>query len=138
MLGEVHFRMGDGPAAWRYWVLTPRQGPDAETAERAFDERYGRAGLADQLRQIPAREPIESYPDGARERLLELRDRAREEGIAWPRVGSGGREKEYDEDDDLGGGCLGASVLGALLIGPWLLGLVAAIYLFGHFLLGIF
>lgn len=140
LLGEVYFRMGDGPAAWRYWVLTSRQGADAEAAELAFHERFERAGLADRLSQIPAREPIEGYPRGARERLLALRERARGEGIAWPKGGTGRREdEEYpQEDDDLSGGCLGATVLGTLLVGPWLLGLVAAVYLLVRFLVGIF
>jgi hypothetical protein len=138
LLGEVYFRMGDGPAAWRYWVLTSRQGPDAEAAELAFHERFGRAGLSDQLSQIPARESIESYPHAARERLRALRERARGEGIAWPRAGAEGQVEEYGEDDDLDGGCLGASLLGLLLIGPWLLGLIAAVYLLGRFLLGVF
>jgi predicted Zn-dependent protease len=138
LLGEVHFRMGDGPAAWRYWALTARQGPDAEAAEDAFGERYARAGLADQLSLIPARAPIGNYPNGARERLLALEERARAADISWPRVQSDDQAKRYDEDEDLEGGCFGATVIGVLLVGPWLLGLVAALYLLGRFGLGIF
>jgi len=137
LLGEIYFRMGDQPAAWRYWALTPRQGSDAEAAERAFDERYGRAGLAEQLSQIPAREPIEDYPSGARERLLALRERARSASIAWPPARPVGQEEGYG-DEEIEGGCLGAGAIGILLIGPWLLGLAAALYLLGRLVLGIF
>ncbi len=136
LLGEVHFRMGDGPAAWRYWALTERRGADVEAAERAFDERYGRSGLAEQLSQIPVRAPIKDYPSGARGRLLVLEERARAENVRWPRVRSAGQEERHD-DEELEGGCLGATVIGALLVGPWLFGLVAVLYLVGRFVLGV-
>lgn len=82
LLDEVHFRMGDGPAAWRYWALTTRTGAEVEQAERTFDERYGRAGLADRLSNIPAREPLSDYPNAVRERLNELRQLGRAGGRA--------------------------------------------------------
>jgi hypothetical protein len=130
LLGEVHFRMGDHPAAWRYWVLTDRQGSDVEAAARAFDERYGRAGVADQLSQIPAREPLSDYPAGVRERLVELRQLGRAAGVDWPRP----RAPKHRRDDSPPerSGCFGATVIGVLLVGPWLLGLAVVLYLLGR------
>jgi hypothetical protein len=137
LLGAVHFRMGYQPAAWRYWALTSHEGLDAEAAERAFGERYGRAGLLAQLREIPAREPIESYPSAARERLEEWRRQARDEGIDWPDARSI-REQQLADDDDVDGGWVGAVLLVGLLIGPWLFGFAAALYLLGRLVLGVF
>ena len=134
LLGEVYFRMGDGPAAWRYWVLTTREGPDAEVAERAFDERYGRAEIADRLSQIPAREPLSDYPSGVRERLIELRQIGRAEGIDWPRPRE--RQPQRSDSDPETSGCFGTAMIGGVLIGPWLLGLAVVLYLIGRAAVG--
>jgi hypothetical protein len=134
LLGEVYFRMGDQPAAWRYWVLTTREGPDADAAERAFEERFGRSGIADRLSQIPAREPLADYPSGVRERLVELRQLGRAEGVDWPRPRSRKRQRDHSDSED--SGCFGATVIGVLLVGPWLLGLAVVLYLIGRAVVG--
>jgi hypothetical protein len=134
LLGEVYFRMGDQPAAWRYWVLTTREGADVDAAELAFEERYGRAGLADRLSQIPASEPLADYPSAVRERLVELRQLGRAEGVDWPRPRS--RKRQRDDPDSESSGCFGATVIGILLVGPWLLGLAIVLYLIGRSALG--
>lgn len=136
LLGEVYFQMGDQPAAWRYWVLTTRQGADADAAELAFEERYGRAGLADRLSQIPAYEPLADYPGAVRERLVELRQLGRAEGVDWPRPRSRKRKRKRDDADEEGSGCFGATVVGVLLVGPWLLGLAVVLYLIGRAVVG--
>lgn len=132
LLGEVYFRMGDQPAAWRYWVLTTREGTDVDAAELAFEERYGRAGLADRLSQIPAYEPLADYPSGVRERLVELRQLGKAEGVDWPRPRPQPRKRQRDDADEEASGCLGTAVIGVLLVGPWLLGLAVVLYLIGR------
>ena len=136
LLGDVYFRMGDQPAAWRYWVLTARQGADADAAELAFEERYGRAGLADRLSQIPAYEPLANYPSGVRERLVELRQLGRAEGVDWPRPRPQPRKRQRDDIDEEASGCFDVTVIGVLLVGPWLLGLAVVLYLIGRAVVG--
>jgi hypothetical protein len=136
LLGEVYFRMGDQPAAWRYWVLTTREGADVDAAKLAFEERYGRAGLADRLSQIPAYEPLADYPIAVRERVVELRQLGRAEGIDWPRSRAQPSKRQRDNSDSESSGCFGATVIGILLVGPWLLGLVVVLYLIGRAVVG--
>ena len=67
LLGEVLFRMGDLPAAGRYWVLTDRQGDDVDAALEALHERFGEGvSLA---KAIPIRAPLALYPPIVQERL---------------------------------------------------------------------
>jgi hypothetical protein len=41
LLGEVHFAMGDLPAAGAVWFACQRTGEEAEAADEAWRERYG-------------------------------------------------------------------------------------------------
>jgi predicted Zn-dependent protease len=84
-LGQVYFEMGDLPAAWRFWMLTTRRDESTARAEEAFNERFSGAQLADVLRQIPAREPLDAYPQEVAQQLQELRTQAEAGGVGWPR-----------------------------------------------------
>ncbi len=84
LLGETFWRMGDHPAAARYWILVGRSGPEAETARLAFEERTG-GSLRAQLSEIPARVPLEAYPDAAQGQLALFAASAESEGWTWPR-----------------------------------------------------
>ena len=82
LLGEVHFMMGDLPAAGRYWVLTDRQGDDVDAALEALHERFGEGVSLAQA--IPIRAPLALYPPIVQERLGEdlfllLHPRARDD-----------------------------------------------------------
>lgn len=83
-LGETYWRMGDHPAAARYWILTGRSSPEAETARLAFEERTGRS-LRAQLSELPARHPLAAYPDAAEGQLALYAAAAEIEGWTWPR-----------------------------------------------------
>lgn len=84
LLGETYWRMGDHPAAARYWILTGRSGPEAKTARLAFEERTGRS-LRAQLAELPARLPLDAYPDAAQGQLALFAAAAESEGWTWPR-----------------------------------------------------
>jgi hypothetical protein len=126
LLGEVHFRMGDHPTAWRFWVLTERSGPEAELAEAAFVERYGDEDLAAVLRRIPAREPLDDYPAAVQERLSGLEAKARDAGIAWPRSERDAMSEDGRLDDTPTGWLIGGVILVGF-VGVWLVGLVVVI-----------
>jgi hypothetical protein len=81
-LGHVYFRMGDLPQAGRAWFLSGRTGPEWESAESAFYERYGRK--ASQV--VPAlrvRAAIDRFPPGVQERLRDLQRELAGEGRVW-------------------------------------------------------
>lgn len=64
--------------------LTGRSGPEAKTARLAFEQRTGRS-LRAQLSEIPARGPLDAYPDAAQGQLALYAAAADSEGWTWPR-----------------------------------------------------
>jgi hypothetical protein len=115
LLGEVCFQMRDLPAAGVYWSLTERDLPP--DVEAALNARFGSAQQV--LRAMPARPPIERYPERVQDRLRALIAAAGEEGYRWePKIrkleGRGERGKLWE-----------ASVTVALLfftLGIWVMG----------------
>jgi hypothetical protein len=71
--------MGDLPAAGLYWSLTERDLPAA--VEQAMNERFASAHQV--LRALPARPPVDRYPERAQERLRGLISGAKDEGYVW-------------------------------------------------------
>jgi hypothetical protein len=71
--------MKDFPAAGVYWSLTDRDLPP--DVEAALNERFGSAHQV--LRAMPARPPVEQYPERVQVRLRALITAAGEEGFAW-------------------------------------------------------
>lgn len=125
LLGEVCLRMGDLPAAGRYWYLTEdRGGAAGEQARKAFEERCG--GSARQIVDVlPLEPPLDGYPPPVRERLERLAEEARRDLTLWwsPKLGPrpplepGGRVGDV--------ACtLGVAVVILLTVGVWILGWV--------------
>jgi hypothetical protein len=81
LLGETCRRMGDLPAAGRYWYLTEDYARD-EAAADAFEERRGGSAV-EMLRELPVKPPLDRYPSVVRERLYTLVEDARAEGYTW-------------------------------------------------------
>src|SRR5437660_425056 len=81
-LGGIYFRMGDLPQAGRVWYLTPRQGPEWDTAEAAFFERYGKTP-ANVVAALHVRAAIDKFPPEVQERLHTLQRRLEREGRFW-------------------------------------------------------
>lgn len=69
LLGEVFFRMGDYPAAGRFWFLTERKGSEVDIAMTSLRERYPNSQSLG--RAIPVRAPADAFPEGVRNRLLD-------------------------------------------------------------------
>ncbi len=111
LLGETFWRMGDHPAAARYWILVGRSGPEAETARLAFEERTG-GSLRAQLSQIPARDPLDAYPDASQGQLALFAAAAENEGWTWPR-----RPEEPLVIDPIAPLAAGARLIGRVLGG---------------------
>ncbi len=130
LLGEVHFAMGDLPAAGRHWFLTERSGPDVDRAREALEERYGN-DPALILESIPLGGELERYPALVRSRIDELVEQAGKRGqrLLKARRRYRGRKRVRTETGDFAG-CLVA----ALFIGVLLLGLVELIQLLGRLL----
>jgi hypothetical protein len=126
LLGDVYFKMGDHPNAGRFWFVTERSGPEAELAAGAFEDRWGKQ-LGEKLKMVPITEPLEAYPEVARERIAELIVEARRAGIDWPPRGP--HELEQAETMRRGVGWIIGTLLVMLGPGLWLLGIAAAIYL---------
>ena len=82
LLGDVSFRMGDLPAAGRYWFLTERSGADVEQAVAAMYERHGRGPLP-LLNVLPVKPPLDAYPPLVHERLRRLVDGVDDPGEFW-------------------------------------------------------
>jgi hypothetical protein len=70
MLATVLYLMHDLPEAGRFWYLTDRDDEAAQRARAAFEERY--RGPAEMARRLPARTPLDEYPEDARVRLDRL------------------------------------------------------------------
>ena len=121
-LGDVNYRMGDMPAAGRYWFLTER---DDEAATRAIDtmyERYGRTAIA-LIDALPVRDSIESFPLRVQERLRALQARARTEGFTWePKRGT--RSKEPQPKIGPLREALITTAVVLVTLGIWIVGLV--------------
>ncbi len=121
-LGEVNYRMGDTPAAGRYWFLTER---DDEAATRAIDamyERYGRTAIAF-TDALPVRDSIGSFPPRVQERLRALQAAARKEGFTWePKRRDSGRQPQPMIGPFREALTIIAVVL--LTLGIWIVGLV--------------
>ena len=81
-LGEVYFRMGDLPQAGRAWFLTPRTGPEFESAEAAFYERYG-GTPAEVIAALHVRAAIDRFPASVQQRLRTLQRGLQSEGGFW-------------------------------------------------------
>ena len=121
LLGEVHFSMGDLPAAGRLWFLTERSGHEAESARAALQERYG-DDPALILESIPFSGDLERYPVFVRSRLDELVTQAGKCGqrLLKARRRARDRHRGRDSGNTLGGvaGCLVvAFLLGVLALG---------------------
>lgn len=68
LLGEALFAMKDFARAGAAWLLTRKQGPEADAAFAAFEKRYGKDG-ANALRAVKPRAPSEDYPPEVQARL---------------------------------------------------------------------
>ena len=68
LLGEVYFSMRDFARAGAAWLLTRRDGPDAQQAFDAFHKRYGH-DPANMLHQVKPHAPSEDYPEAVQQRL---------------------------------------------------------------------
>jgi hypothetical protein len=132
LLGEVHFRMGDLPAAGRFWLPTARTGPEVDAALAAFEERWG-SSPGEMLKLVPLCGEIDDYPETARERLRRLGERGEEAGVAWRRGERRVAEWGVAVDEQEAGigvrDWLGVVLFFVLGPGLWLLGMAAAIYL---------
>ncbi|MGA9761119.1 MAG: DUF6584 family protein [Gaiellaceae bacterium] len=121
LLGEVHFSMGDLPAAGRLWFLTERIGHETESAHAALQERYGN-DPALILESIPFGRDLERYPVSVRSRLDELVAQAGKRGqrLLKSRRRARYRHRGRDSGSTLGrgAGCLVvAFLLGVLALG---------------------
>lgn len=68
VLGEVYMRMGDLPAAGRWWYLSAVDDERHDAARAAYEARHG--GRAEQIRAGLPRLAIDTpIPDGVRTRL---------------------------------------------------------------------
>jgi hypothetical protein len=132
LLGEVYFRMGDLPAAGRFWLPTARTGPEIDAALAAFEERWG-SSPGEMLKLVPLCGDVDDYPESARPRLQALGERGGRAGLEWQQ-----RERnrpnwgDVEELEDTGvgvGGWLALALLAVLGPGLWLLGIAAGVYL---------
>ncbi len=122
LLGEVCNRMGDLPAAGKYWYLTEDCGGEAGAEARlAFEERCGRSA-AQMLRALPVKPPLDRYPQAVRERIAELGGPSLEGDGLVRKAGP----PTYEADPGRGtmdtAGCLVVLALVALTAGIWVLG----------------
>ncbi|HEU4481005.1 MAG TPA: DUF6584 family protein [Actinomycetota bacterium] len=129
LLGEVYFRMGDYPAAGRFWFLTARKGPEVDVAMAALEERYPNRqslGLA-----IPVRAPIEAFPEEVQTRLVKdrlshyLNPQARMQypkGHKGPWLRMGSQDPLAASRAGRFGNALGTALLRVIGVGCWLVG----------------
>jgi hypothetical protein len=132
LLGEIHYRMGDLPAAARCWFLTERSDEAAAEARAAAREVWPTSGAFAAV--LRARADFDAWPPAVAERLRALQRDARAEGYEWtPRPL---RATDAPEAAPARGGRMADAALEALgvlflvaLVGPWLLGAGVAVYL---------
>ncbi len=70
MLATVLYLMHDLPEAGRFWYLTARDDEHAREARAAFEQRY--RGPVEIAHRLPARTPLDEYPEPVRARLERL------------------------------------------------------------------
>lgn len=121
-LAEVYLAMGDVPAAGRFLMLSARDDDVARDARDTF-RRLRQASSYSLAVAVPAKQPLDRYPPVVQERLRELSDRARSDGIEvkWMRLRS---EDGSDHGEGGRGESLVVTALVALFVIPWLVGLV--------------
>lgn len=123
LLGEVHFSMGDLPAAGRLWVLTERSGHDVESAREALQERYGN-DPALILESIPFGGELERYPVLVRSRLDELASQAGKRGERLLKARRRARDRHRGRASDRTLGDAVGCLVVAVLLGVWVLGFI--------------
>jgi hypothetical protein len=126
-LGQVHWDMGDAPAAGAAWFLTDRSDDEATLARDAFAERHGYTP-AHMISALPRRGEVETYPVGVQLRLQQLIDDAARDGFTYKPSSS-----EVADDDDaaapesmrsrIAEGLAVTTVL-ALTVGVWFAGVI--------------
>jgi hypothetical protein len=126
LLGDVHYRMGDLPAAGRWWYLTERAGPEVDAALDALQERTGgHAGAL--VTTLPFRPPLDQYPESVQRRLKELAAAAPTDWSARSKLRTLGVDPPVPERRGLGAALLAVAVLA--LVGPWVFGIGVAVWM---------
>jgi hypothetical protein len=123
LLGDVHFSMGDLPAAGRLWFLTERSGNEVESAHAALQERYGN-DPALILESIPFGGDLERYPALVRSRLDELVMQAGKRGQRLLKARRRGRDRHRGRDSGRTLGDAVGCLMGVVLLGVWVLGFI--------------
>jgi hypothetical protein len=136
LVGEVHYEMGDLPAAGAAWFLCTRDDDRSREAVAALRHEYERSprGLIGALR---VRAPIDAWPPPVQERLRAVQADAARRGIDWtPAAPRSVEANEHDPELTLGGklagfGCgllfvfaLACTIVGLVVILDRLVGLV--------------
>ena len=122
LLGDVYLRMGDPPAAGRILMLSAREDEAARKAREAFTSLH-QANVYYLAAAVPAKRPLDRYPDPVQGRLAQLAEAVMTESgeVAWARTAT---DAENPAIENGKGGLLIAIALGMLFILPWLIGLI--------------